>query len=442
MRVLPQLGGKSFLFVTAFGQIEQAVRLTRAGAADYIAKPYALPDLLERIERLIAFQPDITGVLGASEAMRQVEVLLRRVSNIDSCPLLTGESGVGKEVVAHFVHQISTRAKDPFIAVNCAAIPNELIESEPFGHERGAFTGAQSRHHGYVERARNGILFLDEVGELPMAMQAKLLRLMEERVFTRVGGETAITTSARVICATNVDLERAVAEARFRSDLYYRINVISVAIPPLRDGPDDILPLAYKFIAGVCPRDSRVHAGRGAGLAAAFVARQRTGAPKPRRAGGGTLGRQVDRRGHPLSCGDGRAIRSREPMSNPRGDPLPSGASAHPRRAHKCRRSRRGRRQTTWRLALDAVRENAEARHTIRNSAAEPVRIIGLQHLASPTLRTKSRRPSRKAIEIAGTGFWLNMAWQLPLSRSPLEGHRQEETPCTGRENVRDFCCY
>jgi DNA-binding NtrC family response regulator len=182
LRLLPRLGGKPFLFVTAFGQIEQAVRLTKAGAVDYIAKPYALPDLLERIARLIALQPRATSALGASEAMRQVEMLLRRVANIDSSLLFTGESGVGKEVAAQFVHQISTRAKDPFIAVNCAAIPNELIESELFGHEKGAFTGAQARHHGYVERARNGILFLDEIGELPFPMQAKLLRLIQERI--------------------------------------------------------------------------------------------------------------------------------------------------------------------------------------------------------------------------------------------------------------------
>ena len=248
LRVLPRLGGKPFLFVTAFGQIEQAVRLTKAGAVDYIAKPYALPDLLERIARLIALQPRPTGALGASEAMRQVEMLLRRVANIDSSLLFTGESGVGKEVAAQFVHQISTHAQYPFIAVNCAAIPSELIESELFGHEKGAFTGAQARHHGYVERARNGILFLDEISELPIPMQAKLLRLMQERAFTRVGGEAAITTSARISCATNTDLERAVAEGRFRRDLYYRINVISVAIPPLRDRPDDILPLAHMFM--------------------------------------------------------------------------------------------------------------------------------------------------------------------------------------------------
>jgi DNA-binding NtrC family response regulator len=248
LRVLTRLGGIPFLFVTAFGQIEQAVRLTKAGAVDYIAKPYAMPDLLQRIARLIALQHRATGVLGVSEAMRQVEILLRRVANIDSCLLFTGESGVGKEVAAQFVHQISTRAAAPFIAVDCAAIPNQLIESELFGHEKGAFTSAQARHHGYVERARNGILFLDEIGELPFLMQAKLLRLMQERAFTRVGGETAIKTTARIICATNADLESALAEGRFRRDLYYRINVIPVAIPPLRDRPNDILPLAHMFM--------------------------------------------------------------------------------------------------------------------------------------------------------------------------------------------------
>jgi DNA-binding NtrC family response regulator len=188
------------------------------------------------------------GELGTSEAMRQVEMLLRRVADIDSSLLITGESGVGKEVAAKFVHQISTRAAEPFVAVNCGVIPNELIESQLFGHEKGAFTSAQARHHGYVERARNGILFLDEVGALPMLMQAKLLRLIQERTFTRVGGETAIKTSARIICATNTDLEAAVSAGGFRRDLYYRINVIAVGIPPLRDRSDDILPLAQRFV--------------------------------------------------------------------------------------------------------------------------------------------------------------------------------------------------
>jgi DNA-binding NtrC family response regulator len=248
LRALPQLGGKPFLFVTAHAQVEDAVFLMKAGAVDYIVKPYVLPDLLGRIARLIKLQPRTAGDLGASEAMRQLEMLLRRVADIDSSLLIIGESGVGKEVAAKFVHQVSARSDEPFVAVNCGAIPNDLIESQLFGHERGAFTSAQARHHGYVERARNGILFLDEVGELPILMQVKLLRLIQERAFTRVGGETAIKTGARIICATNTDLEAAVAEGRFRRDLYYRINVIPVVIPPLRERSDDILPLAHGFL--------------------------------------------------------------------------------------------------------------------------------------------------------------------------------------------------
>src|SRR5882724_2464576 len=189
-----------------------------------------------------------SGVFGASPAMRQMELLLRRVADIDSSLLITGESGVGKEVAARFVHRISTRAGEPFVPVNCAAIPHELVESQLFGHERGSFTSAQARHRGHVERAGNGILFLDEIGELPMPMQAKLLRLIEERAFTRVGGEATIKTGARIICATNTNLEAAVGERRFREDLYFRINVIRVTIPRLRDRSEDILPLAQLFM--------------------------------------------------------------------------------------------------------------------------------------------------------------------------------------------------
>jgi DNA-binding NtrC family response regulator len=246
LRALPQLGDRPFLFVTAHAQVEDAVSLIRAGAVDYIVKPYALPDLLSRIARLIKLQPRVD--LGTSEAMRQLEMLLRRVADTDSSLLITGERGVGKEVAATFVHQISARTAEPFVAVNCGAIPKDLIESQLFRHEKGAFTSAQAHHHGYVERARNGTLFLDEVGELPMLMQVKLLRLIQERIFTRVGGETAIRTAARIICSTNTDLEAAVAEGRFRRDLYYRINVIPVVVPPLRDRSDDILPLAHLFM--------------------------------------------------------------------------------------------------------------------------------------------------------------------------------------------------
>jgi DNA-binding NtrC family response regulator len=246
--VLPLLPAAPFLFVTGFGQIDQAVRLTKAGAVDYIAKPFALPDLLDRIQRLVGVRREPSEVLGRSAAMRQVEALLRRVSNIDSSLLLTGESGVGKEVAARFTHQVSARSQHPFMAVNCAAIPRDLIESELFGHEKGAFTGAHARHQGYAERARDGILFLDEVGDLPMSAQAKLLRVVQERTFARVGGEAILRSSARIVCATNTDLELAVKEGRFRQDLYYRVNVIPVFIPPLRDRLDDILPLAGLFL--------------------------------------------------------------------------------------------------------------------------------------------------------------------------------------------------
>ncbi len=248
---LPILGGVPVLFMTAFGQIEQAVRLTKAGAVDYIAKPYAIGDLLERIDHLIAQRSGraALGVLGSSATMKRIEELLRRVADIDSSLLFTGESGVGKEVAARFVHRISRRAGSPFMAVNCAAIPAELLESELFGHERGSFTGAHGRHEGYVERARDGVLFLDEISELPLLVQAKLLRLIQDRAFSRVGGETVLKSAARLVCATNVDLEQAVTQGRFRRDLYYRINVIPVAVPPLRERKADILPLIQRFLS-------------------------------------------------------------------------------------------------------------------------------------------------------------------------------------------------
>ena len=250
-RVLPELGATPVLFITAFGDIGQAVRLIRRGADDYLTKPFDIDDLLERIGRLLAQRsaaPAGLATLGVSEAMRRIEALLRRVADIDSSVLLTGESGVGKEVAARFLHEVSGRAGAPFVAVNCAAIPSELMESELFGHERGAFTGAHARHEGYAERARDGILFLDEVGDLSAALQGKLLHLLQERRFFRLGGETALACRARVVCATNRDLEALVAAGRFREDAYYRINVIPVAIPPLRARADDILPLLRGYV--------------------------------------------------------------------------------------------------------------------------------------------------------------------------------------------------
>lgn len=239
------------LFITAYAEIDHAVRLMRAGAGDYLAKPFAMRDFLERVDSLLqrggTEGRGEAGALGASPAMRQLETLLRRVADIDSTLLLHGETGVGKEVAARFLHAVSNRAAAPFMAVNCAAIPADLLESELFGHERGAFTGAQARHLGYAERAGQGVLFLDEVAELSPALQAKLLRLLQERRFTRVGGETALPCKARLLCASNADLESRVREGRFRADLLYRINVIPLTIPPLRERPEDVTLLLHRF---------------------------------------------------------------------------------------------------------------------------------------------------------------------------------------------------
>ncbi len=240
-----------FFFITAYGEIDQAVALMRAGASDYLTKPFAMDDFLGRVKALLNRKEraaEHEPTLGASDAMRGVEQLLRRVADLDSSLLLTGETGAGKEVCARYVHRVSRAAKQPFIAVNCAAIPDELLESELFGHEKGSFTGAQGRHLGYAERAKAGVLFLDEINEMPLPLQAKLLRLIEDRAFHRVGGERPVPFEARLICATNQDLEDAVRRGDFREDLFFRINVIPIAVPPLRDRPADISQLLHRFV--------------------------------------------------------------------------------------------------------------------------------------------------------------------------------------------------
>jgi DNA-binding NtrC family response regulator len=236
-----------FLFITGYGDIDQAVRLIRSGAADYLTKPFDMPVFLDRLSGLLPPPPGEPGhVLGVSKAMRTVEQTLLRVARVRATVLLTGETGVGKEVSARFLHA-ATGATGPFMAVNCAAIPADLLEAELFGHERGSFTGAQARHLGWAERAGEGTLFLDEIGDLAPSLQAKLLRLVEDRQFYRVGGETAVTFRARVVCATNADLEKRVREGRFREDLLYRINVVSIAVPPLRARQEDIGWLLDQF---------------------------------------------------------------------------------------------------------------------------------------------------------------------------------------------------
>lgn len=236
-----------FFFITAFGDIDQAVAVMRAGAADYTTKPFDLSSFIERARALIhrstTSQDEL--VLGPSPAMRDLEATLRTISDARNPVLLTGETGAGKEVCARFLHSVSARSSEPFMAVNCAAISQDVMERELFG-SRSA--GSQSFHHGFAERARGGILFLDEISELSLALQAKLLRLVEAREFHRVGGEQQVEFRGRIVCATNQDLSLLVAQGTFRRDLYYRINSVIVTVPPLRERPDDIPWLAEQFL--------------------------------------------------------------------------------------------------------------------------------------------------------------------------------------------------
>jgi two-component system response regulator FlrC len=238
------------ILMTAYGQIDRAVQAMRDGAADYLAKPFEPDNLLATVARHFrqsgeTAAPSLVAQDPASLALLE---LARRVAASDASILLTGESGVGKEVYARYIHQHSQRAKGPFVALNCAAIPENLLESVLFGHEKGAFTGASSPQPGKFEQANGGILLLDEISEMPLNLQAKLLRVLQEREVERVGGRTLLALDVRVIAATNRNLDNWVAEGRFRDDLYYRLNVFPLEIPPLRARPADIPALARHFL--------------------------------------------------------------------------------------------------------------------------------------------------------------------------------------------------
>lgn len=241
-----------FIFMTAYGNIDQAVRLLRLGAADYVTKPLDLSALVQRVRELGSppGTPVPAGVtLGVSPAMRRIEGTLCRLASAEGNVLITGESGVGKERVAQRLHELSRRgAARPLVAVNCGAIPENLLEAELFGYEKGAFTGAAKERRGYFEQADGGTLFLDEIGDMPLTMQVKLLRALQDRTITRVGGETPTRVDVRLICATHEDLRQLVESARFREDLYYRVNVVHLRIPPLRERREDILWLAHRFL--------------------------------------------------------------------------------------------------------------------------------------------------------------------------------------------------
>ncbi len=238
------------ILMTAYGQIERAVQAMREGAADYLPKPFEPDKLLATVARHFRGSGDSidTGLQAQDPVSRALLELTRRVAASDSTILLTGESGVGKEVYARYIHQHSPRSKGPFIALNCAAIPENLLESVMFGHEKGAFTGATSPQAGKFEQANGGILLLDEISELPINLQAKLLRVLQEREVERVGGRGTLNIDVRVIATTNRDLSRQVAEGNFRDDLYYRLNVFPLEIPPLRKRREDIPMLARHFL--------------------------------------------------------------------------------------------------------------------------------------------------------------------------------------------------
>ncbi|OOG23864.1 transcriptional regulator [Thioalkalivibrio denitrificans] len=242
-----------WLFITGYGAVDRAVALLKLGATDYITKPFDLDALVEKLRGLIVQGGETGGAqtarLGVSPAMRRVESLLPRLATQAGTVLLTGESGVGKEAVARELHRLDPATADqPFVAVNCGGLTETLLEAELFGHEKGAFTGAVRSRAGVFEQAHGGTLLLDEVGDMPMVMQIKLLRAIQDRQVVRVGGDRPIPVNLRLICATHRDLLQMVREGSFREDLYYRIHVIHVRIPPLRERREDILWLAGRFL--------------------------------------------------------------------------------------------------------------------------------------------------------------------------------------------------
>ena len=262
------------IMITGFGTVASAVEAMKLGAADYLGKPLSSPDELRVLvrkaleQRLSANERELLreeqderfscgAVIAGDQSMIKVMNLTRKVAPTSATVLITGESGTGKEIIARCIHNNSPRATRAFVPVNCAALSPTLIESELFGHEKGSFTGAAGQHIGRFERAHGGTLFLDEIGEIDASLQAKLLRVLQEKSFERVGGTRQISVDVRVIAATNRDLNRSVAEGRFREDLYYRLNLFPIEMPPLRERGSDVIKLARFFLARACKSMSR-----------------------------------------------------------------------------------------------------------------------------------------------------------------------------------------
>ncbi len=261
------------IVITGYGTIEGAVQAMKKGAYHYLTKPFRIDDILLEVERALEYYHlkrenshlrdevqrhyAFDNIIGQSVPMQDIYEVIRRVSDSDSTILLLGESGTGKELIARTIHYNSQRSRFPFVPVNCGAIPSELIESELFGHEKGSFTGAIAARQGRFEKANRGTIFLDEIGEMALHLQIRLLRVLQEREFERVGGSRTIQVDVRVIAATNRDLEDAVEQGRFRSDLYYRLNVIPIVIPPLRERKGDIPLLVNSFLKVMAGKKKR-----------------------------------------------------------------------------------------------------------------------------------------------------------------------------------------
>ncbi len=237
------------VLMTAYAEVDKAVDAMRSGACDFLLKPFEPQALLAHIGKYeLPDSDDGAGVIAIDPASRELFAIAQRVAQTDATVLLTGESGVGKEVVARFIHRHSARKSGPFVAINCAAIPDSLLEATLFGYEKGAFTGAQQAQAGKFEQAQDGTLLLDEVTEMPMGLQAKLLRVLQEREVERVGGKKPVPLNIRIVATSNRDMAEAVAKGVFREDLYYRLNVFPVAIPALRQRREDIVAIARHFV--------------------------------------------------------------------------------------------------------------------------------------------------------------------------------------------------
>lgn len=252
------------IIITGYGSIETAVEAMKEGAVDYVTKPFNLKELSSKIETSLKIKymviknkldekeeegrESFSNLIGKSKQMQEVYELIAKIAKKDVTVLILGESGVGKEMVAKAIHQNSQRKDGPFIKVNCAALPDQLLESELFGYEKGAFTGAGRQKKGMFELADGGTIFLDEIGDMSLATQAKILRVLQEHEFQRLGGEETIRVNVRVLAATNIDIQQAIEIGKFREDLYYRLNVVRINMPPLRERPEDIPLLTNEFI--------------------------------------------------------------------------------------------------------------------------------------------------------------------------------------------------